>query len=172
MDDFAVSLSRMTQHKSEHPGSTGLSLSGDNWRGGAEVDLQLLTRVGFVMAGQSETLVPADRKLYALRDASGTVPSIPLIASSIMSKKLAEDLDGLVLDVKVGEGAFMPDMDRARQLAETMIGIGRSHDLAVTALITDMNQPRTQGGQRQRDRRVDRRPDRRRPEDRGDHRRL
>lgn len=101
----------------------------------------ILGRVGVVMAGQSETLVPADRKLYALRDASGTVPSIPLIASSIMSKKLAEDLDGLVLDVKVGEGAFMPDMERARQLAETMIGIGKSHGLAVTALITDMSQP-------------------------------
>src|SRR5690554_1230622 len=93
----------------------------------AELDARtfhdILARVGVVMAGQSETLVPADRKLYALRDASGTVPSIPLIASSIMSKKLAEDLDGLVLDVKVGEGAFMRDMGRARQLAETMIGI-------------------------------------------------
>lgn len=111
----------------------------------AELDARtfhdILARVGVVMAGQSETLVPADRKLYALRDASGTVPSIPLIASSIMSKKLAEDLDGLVLDVKVGEGAFMRDMGRARQLAETMIGIGRSHGLAVTALITDMSQP-------------------------------
>ena len=111
----------------------------------AELDARtfhdILARVGVVMAGQSETLVPADRKLYALRDASGTVPSIPLIASSIMSKKLAEDLDGLVLDVKVGQGAFMRDMGRARQLAETMIGIGRSHGLAVTALITDMSQP-------------------------------
>jgi thymidine phosphorylase len=93
------------------------------------------------MAGQSETLVPADRKLYALRDASGTVPSIPLIASSIMSKKLAEDLDGLVLDVKVGSGAFMTDMDRARQLARTMVGIGDSHGVEVNALITDMDQP-------------------------------
>ncbi|HEX2152627.1 MAG TPA: thymidine phosphorylase [Acidimicrobiia bacterium] len=102
---------------------------------------EVLSECGLVMAGQSETLVPADRKLYALRDASGTVPSIPLISSSIMSKKLAEDLDGLVLDVKVGSGAFMTDIDRARELARTMVGIGASHDLAVTALITDMRQP-------------------------------
>lgn len=102
---------------------------------------EVLGRCGFVMAGQSETLVPADRKLYALRDASGTVPSIPLIASSIMSKKLAEDLDGLVLDVKVGSGAFMTDMDRARQLARTMVGLGDSHGVEVNALITDMDQP-------------------------------
>jgi pyrimidine-nucleoside phosphorylase len=102
---------------------------------------KILHDCGFVMAGQSETLVPADRKLYALRDATGTVPSIPLIASSIMSKKLAEDLDGLVLDVKVGSGAFMTDMEDARTMATTMVGIGASHDVEVTALITDMNQP-------------------------------
>lgn len=102
---------------------------------------QILDECGFVMAGQSETLVPADRKLYALRDATGTVPSIPLIASSIMSKKLAEDLDGLVLDVKVGSGAFMTDIEQARTLARTMVGIGASHEVGVTALITDMNQP-------------------------------
>lgn len=102
---------------------------------------EVLTECGLVMAGQSETLVPADRKLYALRDATGTVPSIPLIASSIMSKKLAEDLDGLVLDVKVGSGAFMTEIDRARELANTMVGLGTSHGVQVTALITDMNQP-------------------------------
>lgn len=102
---------------------------------------EILHDCGLVMAGQSETLVPADRKLYALRDSTGTVPSIPLIASSIMSKKLAEDLDGLVLDVKVGSGAFMTDMEDARTLATTMVGIGASYDVGVTALITDMNQP-------------------------------
>jgi len=102
---------------------------------------QILEQHGMVLAGQSETLVPADRRIYALRDVSGTVPSIPLISSSIMSKKLAEGLDGLVLDVKVGSGAFMKDLDRARELATTMVGIGRSRGTTVTALITDMSQP-------------------------------
>lgn len=101
----------------------------------------ILERTGLVLAGQSESLVPADRRIYALRDASGTVPSIPLISSSIMSKKLAEGLDALVLDVKVGRGAFMKDIEGARQLAETMVAIGRTHETPVTALITDMNQP-------------------------------
>ena len=102
---------------------------------------RILSEHGLVLAGQSKTLVPADRKLYALRDATGTVPSIPLIASSIMSKKLAEDLDGLVLDVKVGEGAFMEDYDQALALAETLVGIGRSYDLRVVALLTNMATP-------------------------------
>ncbi|MEE9298997.1 MAG: thymidine phosphorylase [Acidimicrobiia bacterium] len=102
---------------------------------------RILEQHGIVLAGQSETLVPADRRIYALRDVSGTVPSIPLISSSIMSKKLAEGLDALVLDVKVGSGAFMKDLDGARRLAETMVGIGRAHGTMVTALITDMSQP-------------------------------
>ncbi len=102
---------------------------------------RILEQHGMVMAGQSETLVPADRRIYALRDVSGTVPSIPLISSSIMSKKLAEGLDGLVLDVKVGSGAFMKGLDQAHELASTMVGIGRSHGTTVTALITDMSQP-------------------------------
>jgi pyrimidine-nucleoside phosphorylase len=101
----------------------------------------ILERTGLVLAGQSETIVPADRRIYALRDATGTVPSIPLIASSIMSKKLAEGIDGLVLDVKVGRGAFMQDMAGARELAATMVGIGRAHGTPSTALITDMSQP-------------------------------
>jgi pyrimidine-nucleoside phosphorylase len=102
---------------------------------------QVLAAEGLVLAGQSETLVPADRRLYALRDATGTVPSIPLIASSIMSKKLAEDLDALVLDVKVGSGAFMGDIERARLLATTMVGLGAAHGLTVEAVLTDMSQP-------------------------------
>ena len=101
----------------------------------------ILDRHGMVMAGQSATLVPADRLLYALRDASGTVAAVPLITSSIMSKKLAEDLDGLVLDVKVGSGAFLPDVERARTLAETMLAVGAAHGTPVTALLTDMSQP-------------------------------
>lgn len=100
-----------------------------------------LDDIGVVMTGQSDTLVPADRKIYALRDASGTVPSTDLISSSIMSKKLAEDLDGLVLDVKVGRGAFMKTVDDAEVLARTMIGIGRSYGTPVTAVLTDMSQP-------------------------------
>jgi len=101
----------------------------------------ILARTGLVLAGQSETLVPADRRLYALRDASGTVESIPLISSSIMSKKLAEGLDGLVLDVKVGRGAFIKDLAAARVLAETMAGIGEAHGVPVKAVLTDMSQP-------------------------------
>ena len=101
----------------------------------------LLGEHGVVLGGQSEHLVPADRKLYALRDATGTVPAIPLIASSIMSKKLAEDLDGLVLDVKVGRGAFMEEIDQARLLAETMVEIGDLRGTRVVALLTDMHQP-------------------------------
>ena len=101
----------------------------------------LVERHGLVLAGQSETLAPADKRIYALRDTSGTVPCIPLIASSILSKKLAEGLDALVLDVKVGSGAFMKDFDRAEQLAKTMVALGKSHDTTVTALITDMSQP-------------------------------
>jgi pyrimidine-nucleoside phosphorylase len=100
-----------------------------------------LNDIGVVMVGQTETLVPADRRIYALRDATGTVPSVPLISSSIMSKKLAEDLDGLLLDVKVGSGAFMKTVADARALAETMVGIGASHGTPVAALLTDMSQP-------------------------------
>ena len=104
------------------------------------IDAQL-NEIGVVMVGTNETLVPADKRIYALRDATGTVPSIPLISSSIMSKKLAEDLDGLVLDVKVGSGAFMKTVEQAATLAEMMVGIGDSHNTPVTALLTDMSQP-------------------------------
>jgi pyrimidine-nucleoside phosphorylase len=100
-----------------------------------------LAELGLAFIGQTDRLAPADRKLYALRDVTGTVESIPLISSSIMSKKLAEGIDALVLDVKVGSGAFMKKQVDARRLAQTMVGIGRRMDKKVQALITDMNQP-------------------------------
>ena len=100
-----------------------------------------LSELGLAFIGQTEQLAPADRKLYALRDVTATVESIPLISSSIMSKKLAEGIDALVLDVKVGSGAFMKKQVDARRLAQTMVGIGRRMDKKVQALITDMNQP-------------------------------
>src|SRR3984957_5084303 len=96
-------------------------------------------RLAFI--GQTPQVAPADGKLYALRDSTATVESIPLIASSIMSKKLAAGLDALVLDVKVGSGAFMKKQVDARRLAQMMVGIGRRLDKRVQALITDMNQP-------------------------------
>lgn len=98
-------------------------------------------KTGLVLAGQSPTLAPADGAIYSLRDATGSVPSIPLIASSIMSKKLAVGLGALVLDIKVGRGAFMKDLDQARLLAETMVGIGKARGTPVVAVLTDMNQP-------------------------------
>ncbi len=100
-----------------------------------------LKKHGLAFIGQTPEVAPADGKLYSLRDATATVESIPLIASSIMSKKLAVGLDAIVLDVKVGNGAFMKRQVDARRLAQMMVGIGRRMDKRVQALITDMNQP-------------------------------
>jgi pyrimidine-nucleoside phosphorylase len=114
---------------------------------GFRVDLDLeryravLDDCGFVMIGQTAEIAPADKRLYALRDATATVESIPLIAASIMSKKLAEGIDGLVLDVKTGNGAFMERLDDAQTLAHTMCSIGRELGKRIRALITRMDQP-------------------------------
>jgi thymidine phosphorylase len=103
--------------------------------------IRQLDDVGAVVCAATPTLAPADRKLYALRDVTGTVESIPLIASSIMSKKIAEGAGGLVLDVKVGSGAFMRTHERARELAETLVAIGGQHGVPVSALLTNMSVP-------------------------------
>ena len=103
--------------------------------------IELVDTLGLGLIGQTGEIAPADKKLYALRDVTATVECIPLIASSIMSKKLAEGIDSLVLDVKVGSGAFMKDLERARELARTMIDIGATMNRPVRALITDMDQP-------------------------------
>jgi thymidine phosphorylase len=102
---------------------------------------QVLADVGGVIAGASGDIAPADRKLYALRDVTATVESIPLIASSIMSKKIAEGTSGLVLDVKLGSGSFLADDEATRTLAETMVGIGNGNGVDTVALLTDMDQP-------------------------------
>src|SRR5438045_6917278 len=114
---------------------------------GVTVDLEperfirQVREIGIAVAAQSPKIVPADKAVYALRDVTGTVPSIPLIASSVMSKKIAAGADALVLDVKVGRGAFMKDRRSAAALARSMVSIGRAHGIAVTAELSDMEQP-------------------------------
>src|SRR2546430_3394275 len=101
----------------------------------------VLQRVGYVMNGQTGEIAPADKKLYALRDATATIEAIPLIVASIISKKGAAGLDAMVIDVKVGSGAFMRDETRAKELAHALVGTGNSCGIRTRALLTDMNQP-------------------------------
>ncbi|WP_134732501.1 thymidine phosphorylase [Amycolatopsis nivea] len=113
------------------------------WRAALSLDeiAAQLNSVGAVVCAATEGLAPADKKLYALRDVTSTVESVPLIASSIMSKKIAEGASGLVLDVKAGSGAFMKTVPEAQLLARTLVDIGTAHGVACTALITDMSTP-------------------------------
>src|SRR5262249_16087681 len=103
--------------------------------------LAILKSAGAVIMGQTDDLAPADRRMYALRDVTATVESIPLITASILSKKLAEDIDGIVLDVKTGSGAFMPTIQNAQELARSIVDVSRRMKARVVVLITDMEQP-------------------------------
>jgi len=117
------------------------SVPGFSCRKNIQEATKLLEKNGFFMIGQSEDIAPADRKIYALRDATATVESIPLIVSSILSKKLAESLDGIVFDVKVGTGAFMKTRDSARALGQALVASSKDHGLKAIAVLTSMQEP-------------------------------
>ncbi len=139
-----VAVGKMTGRGLGHTGGTVdklESVTGFRSTLSREEFMHILTQHRIVLAGQSDDLAPADGKMYALRDVTGTIESIPLIAASIMSKKLAIGASHLLLDVKVGSGAFMKNIDQARELAQTMVDIGRLAGLHTVAAITSMNQP-------------------------------
>ncbi len=139
-----VAVGKMTGRGLGHTGGTVdklESVTGFRPTLSREEFIRILTQHRIVLAGQSDDLAPADGKMYALRDVTGTIESIPLIAASIMSKKLAIGASHLLLDVKVGSGAFMKNLDQARELAQTMVDIGRLAGLHTVAAITSMNQP-------------------------------
>lgn len=117
------------------------SIKGYNVNLSTEQLRQIVKKCGFAMTGQTSEIAPADKKIYALRDATATVESIPLIVASIMSKKLAEGLDALILDVKTGSGAFMQNFDDAKKLAEALVKTGNAFNVKTEALISDMSQP-------------------------------
>ncbi|MGB3695877.1 MAG: thymidine phosphorylase [Gordonia sp. (in: high G+C Gram-positive bacteria)] len=141
---FGVAVPQLSGRGLGHTGGTLDKLEAvPGWRADLTVDQMRaqLCEVGAVVCAATADLAPADRKLYALRDVTGTVASIPLIASSIMSKKIAEGTAALILDVKVGAGAFMTSLDEARELAQTMVALGADAGVATTALLTDMSTP-------------------------------
>ena len=117
------------------------SIAGYNVRLTTAEFKSIIDKCGFAMMGQTAEIAPADKKLYAIRDATATVPYIPLIVASIMSKKLAEGLDALVLDVKTGSGAFMPGFDDSKRLAEAMVATGKAFHVKTQAVVSDMGQP-------------------------------
>src|SRR3989440_1440087 len=139
-----VAVGKMTGRGLGHTGGTVdklESVTGFRATLSREEFMRILTQHSLVLAGQSHDLAPADGRMYALRDVTGTIESIPLIAASIMSKKLAIGASHLLLDVKVGSGAFMKTVEQARQLAETMVAIGQLAGLHTVAAITSMDQP-------------------------------
>ena len=141
---FGVAVPQLSGRGLGHTGGTLDKLEAiPGWRADIsnEEMFAQLQGVGGVICAAGTGLAPADKKLYALRDITGTVEAIPLIASSIMSKKIAEGTDSLVLDVKFGSGAFMPDIDKSRELARTMVDLGNDAGVRTTALLTDMNVP-------------------------------
>jgi thymidine phosphorylase len=141
---FGVAVPQLSGRGLGHTGGTLDKLESiPGWRAELSNDelFAQLRDVGGVICAAGSGLAPADKKLYALRDITGTVEAIPLIASSIMSKKIAEGTDSLVLDVKFGSGAFMTDIDRSRELARTMVALGNDAGVHTTALLTDMNVP-------------------------------
>lgn len=141
---FGVAVPQLSGRGLGHTGGTLDKLESiPGWRASLSNQemFDQLDRVGAVVCAAGSGLAPADKKLYALRDVTGTVEAIPLIASSIMSKKIAEGTGALVLDVKVGSGAFMKDLDRARELAQVMVQIGQDAGVKISALLTDMSTP-------------------------------
>ena len=141
---FGVAVPQLSGRGLGHTGGTLDKLESiPGWRANLsnEEMTRQLAEVGAVICAAGSGLAPADKKLYALRDVTGTVEAIPLIASSIMSKKIAEGTESLVLDVKVGSGAFMKDFARARQLAEVLVQLGKDAGVNTSALLTDMSTP-------------------------------
>ena len=164
---FGVAVPQLSGRGLGHTGGTLDKLESiPGWRAALTNDelFAQLRDVGAVICAAGSGLAPADKRLYALRDVTGTVEAIPLIASSIMSKKIAEGTDSLVLDVKFGSGAFMRDVEKARELARTMVALGTDSGVATTALLTDMNTPLgLRDRQRERSARIGRGAGRRRP---------